>query len=125
MNKEKQLEQRTKRALRKLPMSRKVMLYIELRFRIVFYRINNLARLLRPRAKVHWIGHHRRPRRLERVLLFTIIIGASFVLRLDQYLLWLSVWSGGAAVFINWNMAYKLIPRRRVHWVGVARSRGR
>src|SRR5687767_12402602 len=102
-----------RKILEHLSISQRTYIIARLLVLLIVYRFRDLKSL---RARVHWIGYHRRPRRLERVLLFTIIIGAAFVLRLDQYLLWLSVWSGGAAVFINWCAAYKTIPQNRHHW---------
>lgn len=76
-----------------------------------------ISRPRRRRARVHWLGNMHRPRRFERPLIFAIIFVALPVFEFDQYLLWLSAWGGGAAVFINLCAAYKLIPRRRYHWV--------
>lgn len=100
-----------------MPKTRKIILYVELLFRVLFYKLRYWITSIRPRARAYWLGG-RRPRRLERPLLFMIIVIAPLVLELDQYLLWLSAWGGGAAVYINWNRAYKLIPRKRYHWAG-------
>lgn len=116
-NKEKQLNQRARRALRKLPKTRKMILYLELSFRVFIYELRSKIRRIRPRARAHWLGGNR-PRRLERALIFTVILGAVPVLEFDQYLLWCAAWGGGAAVFINLNAASKLIPRKRYHWAG-------
>jgi len=70
------------------------------------------------RARIHWLGNARRPRRPERALLFVLIIGALLALCPHQYLLWSAYWGGGAAIFVNLYMIYALIPRKRYHWVG-------
>lgn len=81
----------------------------------VFVLLSALA--LRPRARAHWLGHqHRRPRRLERPLLFTIIGIAPLVLNIDQYLLWLSFWGVGTVLLISFSVVHRA-SRRRYHWV--------
>ena len=69
------------------------------------------------RAKVHWIGRHRRPRRLERALGLFVFCGGFIFLELNEYLIWAAWWGGMASAFVIWRSFYKLKPRKQYHWV--------
>lgn len=53
-----------------------------------------------PRSKVHWIGVHDRPRRLERALFIALLFISMFVFEPRQYILWASIWGGGVSLYI-------------------------
>ena len=115
-NKEKQLNQRARRALRKLPKYRKVILYIELSIRVLVYKMRSLR--TRPRARVHWAGHAHRPRRPERILFVVLFFASMLIFEPREYMLWAILWGGGAAIFVNLCAINSLLPRRKRHWVG-------
>lgn len=75
-----------------------------------------------PRAKVHWIGHGRRPRRLERALGLFIFCGAFIFLEIEQHIIWAAIWGSAMSAIVIWRSFYKLIPRRQYHWVEVRRK---
>lgn len=70
------------------------------------------------RARVHWIGDQHRPRRHERALSFFLLIGGMLFLEPREYILWVALWGGGLAIFINLQAVYLLIPRKQYHWMG-------
>lgn len=69
------------------------------------------------RARVHWIGHnnHSRPRRYERALSFFLLFGGMLFLEPREYILWVTLWGGGLAIFINLQVIYLLIPHVRIN----------
>jgi hypothetical protein len=69
----------------------------------------------RPRARIHWVGHVR-PRRLERLLIFVLLLAAALILEQDEYLMWVTVWGALFSLGINLYLGYKLL-RRRAHWI--------
>lgn len=119
MNKDDHINQRIKHALKKLPATRKIILYVELRTRIVCYTLSRFLRdnLASSRARIHWIGGQDRPRRPERALIAFVVYGAMIVLCPRDYATWAAFWGGGAAIFLNLYTVYQLIPRRRAYWI--------
>lgn len=93
-------QRRTKRALSRLPKSRKIVLYFELLFRLAWYRLSEWWRYSSPRARIHWLGRHPRPRRLERSFIAFVLVGGIFVLDTHQLLLWSLGWGGLASAFV-------------------------
>jgi hypothetical protein len=69
------------------------------------------------RSKIHWIGRYHRPRRLERALMILLFVYAFILLQPYQFALWSTVLGGTMAIFINLHMIYRLIPRRKHHWI--------
>jgi hypothetical protein len=69
------------------------------------------------RARVHWIGHHRRPLRLERALGIFIFCGGLIFLEWREYMIWAAGWGSLASAFVIWRSMRILAPRRQYHWV--------
>jgi hypothetical protein len=69
------------------------------------------------RARVHWIGRYRRPRRRERLLFLLMFLISMLTLSVRQFLFWSVMWGGVMAIFLNLNVIYWLLPRKRAHWV--------
>lgn len=59
-----------------------------------------LSKLKSPRAHIHWLGHAMRPRRLERVFLFVVMVVATIAFEPRQYIAWAMLWGGGASLFV-------------------------
>ena len=64
-----------------------------------------------PRRRIHWIGSHARPRRLERAFAIVVLFAAMLTFEPHQYVVWATVWGGGASLFIIVNTLYKLAQR--------------
>jgi len=70
-----------------------------------------------PRANIHWIGHHRRPRRIERPLIIFLLLGGMLLLTPREYIL-LSTISGGLFSFYVILQSFVMIAfRKQYHWV--------
>jgi len=52
------------------------------------------------RARVHWLGRAHRPRRLERIFLFVVMVLSTIILEPRQYMLWVICWGGGVSLFV-------------------------
>lgn len=100
---------------------RQLKLRNQIRFLIYLYWLLFAERFYllrhRPRARVHWLGHHRRPRRLERLSITLLFSFAVVLLEPREYVLWSAVCGGMAAIFVALHSIYMLIPRKREHWV--------
>jgi len=70
-----------------------------------------------PRARIHWIGSHRRRRRLERPVIILLFVSAMILLEAREYVIWSTIWGGVTAFFILLHTIYRLIPRKPAHWV--------
>lgn len=117
MNNKNHLDHEIEESISRMSQTQKATLYFELLFRLMWYRLRRRVYFARPRARTHWMGRANRPRRLERPLLFMVIVVAPLVLEIDEYLLWLALWSGGAAFFINFSAALRRVPQKRHHWI--------
>jgi len=62
-----------------------------------------------PRARVHWVGSHARPRRLERILFMIVLFAAMFTFDAHQYILWACVWGTAASIFVIVHSIYKVM----------------
>jgi len=69
-----------------------------------------------PRRKVHWIGSHNRPRRLERAFFIVVMFVAMLTLESHEYIAWSIVWGGGASLFVIIFTLYKLVQRTTDPW---------
>lgn len=76
-----------------------------------------IARHASPRARVHWLGRHHRPRRPERMLLVTLLFFSMAIFEPREYMLWSVTWGGALSIFVTLNSIYLLLPRKRAHWV--------
>lgn len=76
-----------------------------------------LGRHSSSRAHIHWVGHHDRPRRLERLLGVLLLIYSMLILDPHQIVLWSLMWGGFFAIFLNLYTIYRLIPRKQSHWI--------
>jgi hypothetical protein len=61
-----------------------------------------------PRSHIHWLGHAMRPRRLERVFFFVVMVVAMIALETRQYMIWAMLWGGGASLFVIVKTMYLL-----------------
>jgi hypothetical protein len=73
--------------------------------------------LKRSRARVHWIGYHRRRARPERALIVLLFLTAMVLLEPLEYILWSIALGSAVAFFLLAVTVYRLVPRRRAHWV--------
>lgn len=99
-------------SLKQMSKTQKITLYIELLFRLAIYRVSGSLRYFRPRARVHWIGSHDRPRRLERLLFVIVVFVAMITFDAHQYILWALAWGGAASLFVIVHTLYKIIQRK-------------
>src|SRR5688500_6603618 len=88
-------------------------LYISLL--IVFFYFRD--KLRSSRARNHWIGRQRRPRRYERMLTIGIILCSIAVLEPRDLAVWSIMWGGVLSIFVTIHSLYILIPRKRAHRV--------
>jgi hypothetical protein len=70
------------------------------------------------RARVHWIGGPRRPRRIERPIVAAMFISAMALLEPHQYAYWCALIGGGVSIFVVLCTVYLLIPKQQYHWIG-------
>ena len=70
-----------------------------------------------PRARLHWVGHAHRPRRLERWLLAVLLLIAALIFEPREYLVWSIVWGGCLSLYLTLYSLLKLVPRKRYHWI--------
>lgn len=71
----------------------------------------------RRRARVHWIGYHQRSARPERALVLSLFLTAMVLLEPQEYILWSISLGSAISLFLVLITAYRLVPRRRAHWV--------
>lgn len=75
------------------------------------------GRFSSPRAHVHWLGHHDRPRRRERLLGVLLVLVAMLILEPHQFVFWSTLWGGFFAIFLNLYMIYRLFPQKQSYWL--------
>jgi hypothetical protein len=75
-----------------------------------------INRFVSHRARIHWVGGYHRPHRPERAIFAVLFLG-SLVWGAQQYMFWSTLWGGMLSIFLNLFMLYRLLPRRRAHWV--------
>jgi hypothetical protein len=75
-----------------------------------------IGRFSSARARMHWVGHFPRPRRLERLLGFLLLVVSMIILEPHQIAVWSMMWGGFFAIFLNLYMIYRFVPRR-YHWI--------
>ena len=71
----------------------------------------------RRRSRAHWIGKRRRWRRLERTGIVALFLAAMFILEPREYATWAAIWGGATAILFSFYSLYRLVPRRRAHWI--------
>jgi hypothetical protein len=76
-----------------------------------------LANIQSPRARIHWVGNHARPRRLERVLFLLLLPIPILLLEPRQYLHWSLAWGSLASAFVVVYSFYKLAQRKRFQYI--------
>lgn len=76
----------------------------------------------RSRARIHWIGYHRRRARPERALMLLLFLVAMVLLEPLEYILWSIALGSAVSFFLLVVTVYRLAPRRRAHWVRPLRS---
>lgn len=64
-----------------------------------------------PRKRVHWIGSHARPRRLERTFFNVVLFAAMLTFDAHQYVIWALMWGSAASLFVILYTLYKLAQR--------------
>lgn len=70
-----------------------------------------------PRRKIHWVGSHARPRRLERAFAIVVMFVAMLTFEPHQYMAWAIAWGGGASLFVIVLTMYKLVQRITDPWI--------
>ena len=71
----------------------------------------------RPRARAHWVGHHRRPVRPERLLILFLFVTAIILLEPREFATWAAIWGGITAIIVILVTIHAFIPRKRTRWV--------
>jgi hypothetical protein len=71
-----------------------------------------------PRARIHWIGYHRRPRRPERLMAMLLFAFAMILLEPREFVLWSIEMGSALSVACVALTVYRLVPRKRGRWVG-------
>jgi len=69
------------------------------------------------RARVHWVGRFERRRRHERVVFALLFMGSMLLLKEWQFVFWAVMWGGALSIFLSLHALYRLIPRKRYHWL--------
>src|ERR1044072_8529496 len=94
-----QLNQQIRRTLKRLPKTRKVLLYLRLLIRVTLFRASRrlMAWFKRPRSRAHWVGSQRR-RRLERPMIILLFLCAILFLEPRQFATWAATWGGLTSV---------------------------
>jgi hypothetical protein len=69
------------------------------------------------RARAHWVGRFKRPRRYERALFILLFFGSMALLEPVQFIFWAVMWGGVMAMFLNLYAIYRLIPHKQYHWI--------
>ena len=69
-----------------------------------------------PRRRIHWIGSHSRPRRLERTFFIVVMFAAMLTFDAHQYIVWALAWGAGASLFVIIFTLYKLVQHRTDPW---------
>ena len=122
MSKKDPIDYEIEQGLRRLTKAQKIMFYVELLIWYAFYHFREilLRTRLGHRARVHWIGHHRRPQRLERALGLFVFCGGLLFLEWREYMIWAAGWGTLASAFVIWRSVRILAPRprRQYHWAG-------
>ena len=77
-----------------------------------------ISKLQSARARAHWVGAAKRPRRLERPLFFVVLFLPVLLLELNQYLIWAVVWGGAASFFLITHTINNFVPRKACHRIG-------
>lgn len=81
-------------------------------FVLLRHRLKSYFYHRKPRAHVHWIGNHRRLRRLERPLMVFVFLGALILLEPREVATWSAMWGGATSIFILLHTIFILIPRK-------------
>ena len=84
---------------------------------ILIHGLLLIGRYASPRARIHWLGHYHRPRRLERALGLLMLLGAVLFLEPHQLVVWSTMWGGFFAIFIILYTIYRFIPCKQYHWI--------
>lgn len=71
---------------------------------------------LSPRARVHWVGSHRR-RRLERPLIILLFLVAMLILQPREFAWWATMIGGATSIYLTLYSVALVIPRKQYHWV--------
>lgn len=115
MSSDPRLNQRIRRALKKLSKLHKRLFWFRLLIWLAAYRARQtIAGLfVRPRSQVHWLGHRPRRRRPERA--FIVIVFGIGITLLEPYeiAVWALVVGGMTACMLALHSAYLLIIRMR------------
>lgn len=73
--------------------------------------------ILSRRARVHWIGDHRRVHRRERALAMLLFLSALICLTPEDVAFWSALAGGMMSIFVVLDTIYRLFPRKRAHWI--------
>jgi hypothetical protein len=90
----------------------------QIRFLLFLYYLKFKEKVMRlrrvsPRARIHWVGRARRPRRLERALFATVFFLSMLAFERFEYLLWAVVWGSAASFFVIVRSVGLLVESRR------------
>lgn len=84
---------------------------------LILWKKRYLKKTKNPRAQYHWVGRGNRPRRVERLLIFVLVMGAMAIFEPHEYIYWATLWGGAVSIFVSLYTLYILVPRKRHHWV--------
>ncbi len=74
-------------------------------------------KLTSSRARVHWVGYHRRRPRPERPLFILLFLSAMVILTPHDFAYWAVLGGGTSSIFVVLTTIYLLIPRKQGHWI--------
>lgn len=66
--------------------------------------------------RAHWVGKPPRSR-WDIPVIGLLFVGAMLLLEPREYATWAALWGGSVAIIVNLCTAYRLLPRRRAHWI--------
>ncbi len=95
-------------------------LHNQIRFLVYLYwlKFREHILLMKPRrARIHWVGYHRRRAHPERFLIVLLFGGAVIILKPYEFAVWAAVAGGTTALFVVMVTIYLLIPHKRQHWI--------
>jgi hypothetical protein len=101
----------------KLYLSRVLSLWRRRILTVVISILLFLSRFTSRRSRVHWIGRHDRPRRPERAVFVSFFAIAMSLLEPREYVVWSITWGSATSVFLILVTLYRLLPRKRAHWI--------
>src|SRR5690349_7560883 len=114
MSSDPQQNQRIRLALSRFSKIHKRWFWFRLLCGLAAYRARRLIAglFVPPRSRVHWLGHHRRPRRLQRQAIVLLFLLAMTLLEPREYATWAAVFGGFTALTIPFLTLHRVVQAR-------------